>query len=199
MIYPDPNKLILTDCDGVLVDWEYGFRSFMFARGFEPIREDAYCLSKMYGIDHGESRRLANEFNQTAAINNLPPLRDAIKYVKKLHEEHGFIFHVITSLSLDRDVWEARKRNLDNLFGKTAITLLTCLDTAAPKNEALEVYRDSGCVWVEDRIDNARLGVELGLNTFLMTHHHNIDRQAVGSQRVNNWKSIYNYITGEYD
>jgi 5'(3')-deoxyribonucleotidase len=42
---------------------------------------------------------------------------------------------------------------------------------------------------------NADVGTKLGLNSILMGHSHNtdIDRHV----RVQNWKEIYNIITGE--
>ena len=55
---------------------------------------------------------------------------------------------------------------------------------------------ESGCIWVEDKPENADLGVKLGLDSYLMSHPHNID--YVGSATcVNNWKEIYNKIVGE--
>jgi hypothetical protein len=70
------------------------------------------------------------------------------------------------------------------------------LDTGADKDEALEPYRDSGCLWIEDKPENADLGNKLGLESILMVHPHNAD--YVGpAKRVLNWKEIYNHIVGE--
>ena len=56
---------------------------------------------KFVDMPKSQSNVMARYFNESAAVEHIPPLRDAIKYVKKLHEEHGFVFHLITSLSSD--------------------------------------------------------------------------------------------------
>jgi FMN phosphatase YigB (HAD superfamily) len=91
------NKTILTDCDGVLLDWEYAYGSWMHRHGYEVVHEGIYDMSEKYGLVKSESKKLIRMFNESASIRKLPPLRDAIKYVKKLHEEHGYVFHAITS------------------------------------------------------------------------------------------------------
>lgn len=126
----------------------------------------------------------------------MSPLRDAIKYVRKLHEEHGYVFHVITSLSTDPDAARLRKRNLDLLFGPTVFEKIVCLDCGADKDDALEPYRDTGCFWVEDKIENAELGSALGLSSILLDHSYNVGYNG-SIAKFGNWKNIYKYVTGE--
>ena len=65
----------------------------------------------------------------------------------------------------------------------------------ADKDEALEEYRDSGCFfWIEDKVENAELGVELGLETILIEHGHNEDYENENIQKVTHWKEIYDLI-----
>jgi len=188
------NKLILCDCDGVLVDWVYGFTKWMKQHGYEIQVEGEYNIAKTFGITKAEGKRLVRHFNESAAQGWLPSLRDAVKYVRKLHEEHGYVFHCITSLSLDEYAGKLRKKNLEALFGKTVFENITCLDTGADKDEALEEYRDSGCFWIEDKVENAELGVELGLETILIEHGHNEDYENENIQKVTHWKEIYDLI-----
>ena len=188
------DKLILCDCDGVLVDWVYGFTKWMKQHGYEIQVEGEYDIAKTFGITKAEGKRLVRHFNESAAMGWLPSLRDAVKYVRKLHEEHGYVFHCITSLSLDEHAGKLRKKNLEALFGKTVFEKVTCLDTGADKDEALEPYRDSGCFWIEDKIENAELGVELGLETILIEHDHNKDYENEHIQIVGYWKEIYDLI-----
>lgn len=188
-------KLILTDCDGVLLDWVYSFDQWMARHGYQKRRSDVYDLALAYGIEKDESKRLIRMFNESANIAYIPPLRDAIKYVRKLHEEHGFVFHAITSLSTDPFAVRAREENLRRLFGETAFEKVLCLDTGADKDDALEPYRDTECFWIEDKIENCDLGLELCLNSVLMAHDHNSDYVG-NARRVQNWKVIYGMITG---
>ena len=86
------DKVILVDCDGVLLDWEYSFDYWMKRHGYVKTGVCEYDMSICYDMPRDEIKRLIRMFNESAAIRKLPPLRDAMKYVKKLHEEHGYIF-----------------------------------------------------------------------------------------------------------
>jgi hypothetical protein len=135
-------------------------------------------------------------FNESAWIRCLPPLRDTIKYVRKLHEEQGYVFRVISSLSNDYYAQHLRTKNLIEMFGPSVFDTFVYLDTGADKDDALEQYRGSGCWWVEDKPENADLGIELGLDSILVGHQFN-KNYAGEATRVNNWKEIYQKITGE--
>ena len=159
------NKIILTDADGVLLDWEYAFDIFMIQHGYHkvPGGQLKYKTSTRYGIPESEAWRLVKIFNESAHMGFLPALRDSMYYVKRLHEEHGCVFHCITSMSKNENACELRRMNLRKLFGKTAFEKFIFLDTSADKDEALEPYRNSGYFWIEDKITNAEVGYNLGL------------------------------------
>ena len=191
------NNLILVDADGVLLDWEYAFSIWMEEHGF--VKQDGhqfeYDIGNRYGIDREQGKKLITMFNESAAIGFLPPLRDAMYYVKRLHEEHGYVFHCITSLSTDVNAGRLREMNLRKLFGRTAFEGITCLATGADKDSALESYRGSGLWWFEDKIENAIVGHEMGLNSVLVEHGHNMTFEHPNIPRVKNWKEIYHLIT----
>ena len=193
----NPQSLILVDADGVILDWEYAFSVWMEQHGFVKTEgsQFIYDIGKRYGIDHEQGRKLIKIFNESAAIGFLPPLRDAMYYVKRLHEEHGYVFHCITSLSLDANAGKLREMNLRKLFGKTAFEKITCLETGADKDQALEPYRDSGCWWVEDKPENAEVGHKLGLRSILVEHGHNMNHVNEQIPVVKNWREIYEIIT----
>lgn len=187
--------IILTDCDGVLLNWAQSYHWWMKRKGFKQIKPNEYAMDECYGIPRKQSQELCKTFCESAAIGFIPPLRDAVKYVRKLHEEHGAVFHCITSMS--DDTWACRLRddNLKRVFGDTAFERCVYLECGADKNEALERYRDSDFVWVEDKAENANLGSEMGLNTFLIEHPYNVDSELNSEvKRVANWKEIYDYI-----
>jgi hypothetical protein len=88
--------------------------------------------------------------------------------------------------------------NLEKLFGKTAFEKVICLDTGADKDSALAPYKDSGLFWIEDKLENAEVGLNLGLRPVLVEHGFNMnDSIKPGIKKVVNWKEIYEYITGE--
>lgn len=188
------NKIILTDADGVLLDWEYAFDVWMTQHGFNKLDSLKYNIGKRYGIEEDQGRKLIKIFNESAHIGFLPPLRDAMHYVKRLHEEHGYVFHCITSLTKDENAQELRKMNLRKLFGKTAFEKFIFLDTGADKDQALEPYRDSELWWIEDKIDNCQVGTSLGLKSLLVEHGHNMHYNDSKIPRMKNWRDIYNMI-----
>lgn len=190
-------KVILTDADGVLLNWEYAFTCWMEQHGHTQV-ENAnflYNIGERFGVTAETGKLLVKQFNESAAIGFLPALRDAMYYVKRLHEEQGYVFRCITSLSLDKNAYKLRKMNLEKLFGETAFEELVCLDTGADKDEALEQYRDSGLYWIEDKLSNAQLGLDLGLKPILIEHGFNMDEDIPeGMQKVVNWKEIYEIL-----
>ena len=190
-------KLILTDIDGVCLDWEYAFNVYLQQHGFNRVEggQFKYDIGKRYGIDYEQGRKLIKIFNESAAIGFLPPLRDAMYYIKRLHEEHGFRFHAITSVSLDPNAVRLREMNIRKLFGKTAFERIVCLDTGANKDEALAEYQDTGCWWIEDKPENAEAGHRVGLRSLLVEHGHNMDYVHPEIQLVKNWKHIYEIVT----
>jgi hypothetical protein len=190
------NKIILVDADGVLLDWEYAFDVYLQTHGFNKVEggQFKYDIGKRYGIERDQGKKLIKIFNESAHIGFLPPLRDAMFYVKRLHEEHGYVFHCVTSLSKDENAQELRRMNLRKLFGATAFEKFVFLDTGADKDQALEPYRNSNYWWVEDKIVNAEVGHELGLKSLLMEHGHNMDYENPNIPRVRNWKEIYDLI-----
>jgi len=193
------DRLILADCDGVLLDWEYAFNIWMQEHGFEevPGSKLSYEMDERYGIPKEQVRKLIRLFNESAAIGFLPALRDAMYYVKRLHEEHGYRFHCITSLSTDTNAVKLREQNLSKLFGKTAFERVVCLPTGADKNEALEEYRDTGCYWIEDKPVNAEAGLAVGLRPLVMEHGHNLHYYHEHIPLMKNWREIYAKITGQ--
>ena len=190
------DKVILTDCDGVLFDWEYAFDQWMKRHGYIVMETGDYQMDVKYGLSHKEAKKLIRMFNESAWIRKLPPLRDAMKYVKKLHEDHGYIFHAITSLSNDQYAQHLRTKNLREMFGDTVFEKYIYLDTGADKDEVLEDYRNTGCWWIEDKPENADEGLAQGLNSILVDHDHN-KNYAGDAVRVHNWREIYGIVTGE--
>lgn len=188
-------KLMLVDADGVLFDWEWGFDRFMQSQGYEmqPGGKDEYLIDKRYNCDKKTAKQKIQEFNESAAIAFLPPLRDAVEYVRRLHSE-GWQFHCITSLSSLSSAYDLRRRALDREFGEGVIGELTCLPTGSDKDKALEPFKDSRLWWVEDKPENADVGYQMGLQSILMRHGHNADHECPYPV-VKNWREIYAIVT----
>lgn len=197
-MYIDKNKVILIDCDGVVLDWEFAFHTWMEQKGYDR-KEDAkliYNISKQYDLPSNDfGHNLVREFNQSAAIGFLPPLRDAQHYLKLLAEKHGYRFLCVTSLSKDPCAQELRTRNLKKLFGDIFVDFIY-LDTGADKDEVLEELSQEyvGNYWVEDKPENAEAGAVCCFKSILIEHGHNMNTSG-SFTTVANWEQVYNIIT----
>ena len=183
------DKVILTDADGVILNWEYAFTCWMEQHGHTQVEGGnlLYNMSERFNITPSQAWQQVKIFNESAAMGFLPALRDAMYYVKRLHEEHGYVFRCITSMSLDPNAKKLRQMNLEKLFGKTAFEA---------KEAALAPYKDSGLWWIEDKMENAVAGLDVGLRPILIEHGFNMnDTVPPGITKVVNWKQIYQLVT----
>ena len=93
-------NIILVDCDGVLCNWEYAFTHFMeHTKQIKTQNYNEYNVGKRFGVTKEQGSKYVEEFNDSAAIAFLPPLRDAVYYMKRLNMLHGYKFICVTSLS----------------------------------------------------------------------------------------------------
>lgn len=186
-------KVILTDCDGVLLAWEDAFHQWMKSKGFAIKEEAIYDISKTFGIPKSLGKKLVKEFNESAWMGFLPAFKDARSGVAKL-VEHDWQFIVITSLSLDPKAQMLRVSNLKNIFGKNVFIDVICLDTGADKDEALEKFKDTGMWYIEDKPINAEVGLKYGLKPILIEHEHNKEHEEDGIEYAYDWEEILNII-----
>jgi hypothetical protein len=190
------DNVIVTDADGCTMYWEHGFHMSMVSKGYRETKNGFYNIEDKYGISKEEGDALADAFNESAAMRRLPPFKDAIKYIRKLHEDHGYVFHCLSAIPNTRDMYDSRMENIENLFGKTAFERLTLCGHSSNKQEILKEYEGTGCYWIEDLHANLRYGVDLGMRGILVDHHYNQHTEDFPYTRVTNWKQIYELITG---
>lgn len=191
-------RVILTDCDGVLLDWNAVFVAWMADRGLEqrPGAADYYNIRDRFELGNEPAKKYTKLFNESAAIGYLPPYRDSQRWVSRLHEL-GYKFVVITSLSHDPYARQAREANLLRHFGDVFLDI-QCLDTGADKTEALSAFRDSGHWWIEDKIENARAGQLLGLQAVVLRSGQiQEDPGLDGLLVADSWADVANHVTGQ--
>lgn len=189
------DKIILTDCDGVLLNWEYAFHSWMEFQGHEISDKNAYKATEMYPhLDDVMS--LVRAFNASAAIGFLPPLRDAQFYIKLLHEKHNYRFVCVTSMSTDPYAGKLRERNLAKLFGENTFKEVIFLDCGEDKENVLrELSKEyPNHIWIEDKPENAVVGAHLGFESVLIGHGHNRNFNHESVTRLIDWEEIYAFI-----
>ena len=190
-------KIIVTDADGVLLNWEYAFCVWMDAQGYTQIPDGnkEYNLGIRYGVSGNKAADKVREFNASAAMGFLPALRDARYYVKRLHEEHGYNFHCVTSLGLDPSAKKLRQMNLDKLFGDTAFTVLDLDgDAILPNGELIDTV-----TLVSDQELDVSTDADVGTyaDNISVTPTSTNDPTITGSENFNQENYTFSYDTGD--
>ena len=96
-------KKIITDCDGVLLDWCFAFDIWMKEQGYVrfPETDQYFAQSKRYGIDEDEALEQVHKFNETGVLGFVPAYKDSVEFVTKFARE-GWRFEVITMIGKDK-------------------------------------------------------------------------------------------------
>ena len=190
-------KTILTDIDGVVLDWETAFHTWMDHKEHgSVVNQNLYDVGHTYGIARTEAKARVETFNSSAAIGFLPPLRDSQWWIRRLHEQHGYNFVAVTSLSDDPHAQELRIKNLRKLYGN-AFTDFHILGCGEDKDLVLEELSREywNCFWIEDKPENYDVGERFGFRSILMEHGHNMlwgyDTKA---EVAKNWEDVYNKV-----
>lgn len=194
-------KIILTDCDGAICNWNSSFERFMIEHGYPPIQgtDHEYRIEKRHSIDSNKAWHFIREFNESEQIGRLEPFADSIEYISKL-SDMGFRFVVITSLSDSEIAKQYRTHNLQNLFGDV-FNDIVCLKTGVDKSAELMKWQDSGYLWIEDHVQNAIAGYNVGLSPILIRHSYNSYYNDSLFPIVNNdepWKDIFKIACNKY-
>ncbi len=204
------NRIILTDVDGVLLEWEHHFTKWMLQRTlfdergarYHPYRllpdkQNTYEMAERFGLTKIEIRKLIREFNRSAWMGTQRPILDSQTWVKLLHAE-GWTFIPITSQTSDIPAQELRKKRLAELFGENVFQNYHILGTGADKDSALAEFHGTGLYWIEDKPHNAEAGLRYGLKPLLIDHSYNQKFHDKKITRVNNWKHIYETINKKH-
>lgn len=191
------NKVILTDCDGVLLDWEKSFHAWISKRGYELNDRFAHMdkMSDRFGMSREERKRNVMNFNESVDIGYLDAFRDSRWFVRLLHQRHGFDFICITSMGTNPYAKKLRQANLVRLFGRGTIRELICLELSASKEEVLAEYamRYPAAPWIEDNPSNADAGIQAGLDAILLKHPHNAEYKGP-AVLLEDWKDVHDYL-----
>ena len=202
------NRIILTDVDGVLLEWEHHFTKWMLQRTlfdekgarYHPYRllpnkENTYEMAERFGLTVTEIRKEIREFNRSAWMGTQRPMLESQTWVKLMAAE-GWTFIPITSQTSDIPAQQLRKKRLGELFGDHVFTNYHILGTGADKDGALAEFHNTGLYWVEDKPKNAVAGLKYGLKPILIDHPYNQDFEHPDIIRVSNWQDIHQIVSG---
>ena len=205
---PTSNRIILTDVDGVLLEWEQHFSDWMLQRSYYNDKgkkiypytlldgkENTYEMAERFGLTIPQIRKEIREFNKSAWMATQSPMPDSQTWVKLLHAE-GWTLIPITSQTSDIPAQEVRKKRLTELFGDIFYNY-HILDTGQDKDSVLAEFHNTGLYFVEDKPKNALAGLNFGLKPILIDHLYNRDFKHTDVIRVNNWKQIHEILVNE--
>lgn len=190
-------NIIVSDVDGVMLNWHDAFIFYMHEKNYDlrnqknDIYDGAIDFERKFSINEN-----VENFNMSFSFSRLAPLRDSVKYVKKLYEERGIQIICCTSCGTSSSTVKAREKNLLDVFGN-AIFDIQFLNTKESKYLNLKQLKEKydPICWIEDKKINAIHGHLCGYKTFFMNHSYNFqDELDDGIIRVNTWKEIYEEI-----
>lgn len=198
-------RVIITDIDGVVLDWEEGFHEWMKQHQNEfddlaDLSQGMYGVHNMYGISKERARLFVNQYNESAAAAFLEPYREAEKYIPLIAEEFDYRFIALTSFGREPYSMHLRKNLLRETCGEVWDDIII-LDMGSDKDEALAELKKhyNGCLWVEDKPENALAGAKHGFDSLLISHSHNQDFDFGDHEvrYVKDWKEIYEYVRSQ--
>jgi len=186
-------KTVLLDCDDVLLNWLEGFAMYCSAqldRDVCPKGPDNWVMDKWLGTEPHETIQLIEEFNSSDDFGKLSPV-DGAQAAVRVFQAHRVRMHVITSCSSDWDTVEMRKCNLRAYFGDV-FDSVHCLDLGQSKEQILHAF--DPCLWIEDNLKNALIGVKAGHKVLMRQTSHNArhraEAEAAGITWFTNWNEL---------
>lgn len=185
-------RMILSDVDGVLLQWEPAFDAWMKTQGYQKQKENTYDVSEHYGLEKDACALLIQIFNESASMRYLNHIDGADIYLNRLHDD-GYEMRLITSQTLEQMANRARQDNLQERFGNIFSNVIF-LDTGSAKDTALS-EQPKGSFWIEDKPENALAGLKAGMISILFTQPHNKDFKHKDIVRCDTWKDVYQFIS----
>lgn len=191
-------KTLVTDCDGVLLNWLSGIPKFLAEQGldsrhladrlegnqFVPIEEIfmsetlEQALSRMSG------------YQSSHWLKQLPAMEPGAEViVERLSDEYEII--VVTSFSEDKEAQRNREENLQLRYG-SSISDLICLPFSANKTDVLKDLAKSRDVrlWIDDQIKHVHHGINAGIESYQYTYGMTCGRNTGEVRELNSWREV---------
>lgn len=185
------NKILLTDVDGVLLNWQNNFVKFMSSHGHEPkFIDESTDVLEWWDIAYYKALEFGKAFQEDEAFSYCEPWPHAVENVLKL-VDGGFRVIAVTAVDATPNSKKYRVENLRREFGNIFEEIFL-VGFGGDKRPYLQNF--SNGFWVEDSFNNAKIGMECGHHAFLMDAVKNRDKNHEKIQRVKDWNEIYDEI-----
>ena len=191
------NKSILTDCDGVLLNWCTAFHDWMNGFGLFIKDDKEYSMAKAYGISEEDAEKYLNLACCSEMMKRLRPFSEEDVGVIQDFVKKGWRISVLTATIDHPVIHNYRKENLINVFGENVFDQIICSDFSGKKIKHLKDLKSEYSYWVEDKVTNYKDGKSLGYKSFLMHRPWNKHLIKKSKYVVNNWKEIYDILMKE--
>ena len=183
-------KTIISDCDGVILDWRNSFAAWMGSIG-EHVADDSgdvrYDMTTLFPeITSKQIFDRMVEFAGSVEFSRLPYYPGAIEGILNLRQtfpEARFV--VLTAVGDAANAHELRAKNLERL----GIDELILCPFGQSKRSWLDTMHGPA-IFIEDHPDQAAAGRDAGHATYLVEHVYNRDVQVPGVTRVSGWIDI---------
>lgn len=194
------NKIILTDVDGVILDFASGFYDFISETHGIEIPEEAksnYYIYKDLGLENYNQQEIMTDYAHSEHFTRLPAKECAKQVLQQLRKD-GWRFVAITACDtgLERQchkkTYQNRMDNLEAHFGNI-FEDLHLSNWERGKTEFLKRYEPTW--WIDDRVSHAEDGHKLGHKSIVMhTEDYKRQENKLGLPVAQSWFCIKNFI-----
>jgi len=184
-------RFILTDVDGVLLDWTSAFRDFLLKNrvGLKTDYPQDWDLLSWIDQDAASITELILRFNRSNQFAKLKGFPDAQEILPKLQIKYQIV--AITCCSSEPKVAKKRVQNLEQQFG-FVFDQVHCLDLGQSKADCLKLYPSS--VWIEDRFEGALEGSLHGHQALLINRDYNRQKEHPQIRRIDSWAEVQSVL-----
>lgn len=196
----DENYQILTDCDGVLLDWAAGFgawASMMFGVPWRHPEAPAACceltpnnahswLRDAYGLSSEAIAHVIPAFQISEFFGHLPAYLDASIWVPRIVRDFGVKFVLVSSPGREPRTLSMRQRNLLGCFGDI-FSSFTHLPALSCKLDALSEHPSS--FWFDDHAPHVIAGHTVGHRAYHFDRFGEINPDV--PNRVSGWGDVH--------
>ena len=191
-------KLIITDIDGVVLNWHDAFVDWMQMQGYKSsgIKHHDADIHLELNITFDEAMAKKYEFNSSLSGSCLQPYGNSDIVIPQLFEQ-GYKFIGITSYSDQPIAQYYRYLNLEEYVPTESFAEMRFLPSGSPKAETLEAFRDTNLYYVDDRIINVNTARNVGMKPIIMRHDYNLHFDHPVIQTVTDWFDIARIVAKE--
>lgn len=197
-------KVILTDVDGVLLEYDAHLDAYLRAERDIHLKDEDWegkrFLYEAANIDEDYEISIFVDFMHSSYFRSMPAKKCAQEVVMRLHKE-GYRFIAITSVGQGVD-YQDMKLTHDNRLHNLELRFPGVFDdvymTNFHESKADILKQFNASLWVEDTVKNANIGHALGHHSVIMRSRQYRSQDNIHNLPVvDNWHMIETMIKAE--